>query len=299
MKKQELVDVLQQISELVSKVAGASEKAADPTTEGRQDIPNAFKPKAQGDAFAAAEPEVHMIGDEILCDTEKRGYATPNNRSPAELVLDASEGFIPLWAKGVTLRWSFDEISMSYFQNTATAKAGIRALMTEAIGMWGDAAPVGFNELNDAWDFEIVMRANDRCNASGCVLASAFFPDAGRHQLVIYPKMFTQSYAEQVETLVHEIGHIFGLRHFFAQIRESDWPSVVFGDHKPFSIMNYGEQSTLTDVDKSDLKKLYQQVWSGQLTEINGTAIRLFKPFHDSGSVVWPSPMAARMTDCE
>ena len=82
---------------------------------------------------------------------------------------------------------------------------------------------------------------------NGYVLASAFFPDAGRHELVIYPKMFSQSRREQVDTLIHEVGHIFGLRHFFANIRETAWPSQVFGTHKPFSIMNYGHQSELTD----------------------------------------------------
>ena len=44
--------------------------------------------------------------------------------------------------------------------------------------------------------------------------------------------------------------------------------------------MNYGADSELTDDDKGDLKKLYQSVWSGQLTEINGTPIKLVRPFH-------------------
>jgi len=123
---------------------------------------------------------------------------------------------------------------------------------------WGDAAPIKFVKNEDAWDFKIVMREADECNISGCVLASAFFPDAGRHELVLYPKMFTQDREEQVETLIHEIGHMFGLRHFFAQVRETAWPAEVFGKHRKFSIMNYGEASELTTHDKSDLKKLYQ-----------------------------------------
>lgn len=303
MKKSELVDVLQQISQLVSRVANASEASDAPQVYGNKasGIQNDFRPKLDGNAFAAApaDPAVHKIGNHVLCDTEGRGFATPQNRSPAELVLDASEGFIPLWAKGVVLRWRFNEASLGFFQNVNSAKAGIRNLLTNAIAMWGDAAPVGFNELNDAWDFEIVMRPSDNCNASGCVLASAFFPDAGRHQLVLYPQMFEQSEQEQRETLAHEIGHIFGLRHFFAQVSEQAWPSIIFGKHTKFSIMNYGADSVLTDDDRSDLKKLYQAVWSGQLTEINGTPIRLFKPFHDSGAVVWPSAIAAKNTvDC-
>ncbi len=108
----------------------------------------------------------------------------------------------------------------------------------------------------------------------------AFFPDAGRHELTVYPRMFQESEKERVETLEHEIGHVFGLRHFFAQISEQRWKSEIFGKHKPFSIMNYGTKSRLTATDKSDLKRLYHLVWSGTLSQINGTPIRLVRPFH-------------------
>jgi Metallo-peptidase family M12B Reprolysin-like len=128
------------------------------------------------------------------------------------------------------------------------------------------------------------MRKADDCDINGCVLASAFFPDAGRHKLVLYPQMFSQSRQEQMETLIHEIGHVFGLRHFFADVSETAWPSQVFGAHKPFSIMNYGSKSVLTLDDRADLKRLYQLAWKGQLTQINGTPIKLVKPFHTIGA---------------
>ena len=149
---------------------------------------------------------------------------------------------------------------------------------------WGDAAPIKLAERKDAWDFEIVVREHANCDVNGCVLASAFFPGGGQQQVKLYPTLFEQTRKEQVDTLVHEIGHVFGLRHFFAQVSERAWPSHIFGTHKPFSIMNYGEQSRLTANDKADLKKLYRQVWTGQLTQINGTPIRLMKPFHAVGT---------------
>lgn len=216
----------------------------------------------------------------VICDTDSRGHATPGGLSPLKIVLEASEGFIPLWAKNMTLRWRFQERSMRFFENPASAKAEIRNLLGEAILKWGDAVPVKFAEQNDAWDFEIVMRNADDCDNTGCVLASAFFPDAGRHELVLYPRMFTQDRDGQVETLIHEIGHVFGLRHFFANITETRWASQIFGTHNPFSIMNYGDRSVLTDEDKSDLKRLYRLAWSGELRSINGTPIRFVKPFH-------------------
>jgi hypothetical protein len=251
----------------------------------RSTAANPFERKPSGEAPREdTEPLVHIIRKGIRCDTEKRGHGTPNNQSPLEIVVDATEGFVPLWAKNTVLRWRFRESSLQSFKNPAAAKAAIEELLGAAILRWGDACPVKFaKQKTDAWDFEIVARATDDCDDNGCVLASAFFPDAGRHKLHIYPKMFTQSKEEQIETMIHEIGHVFGLRHFFAQITETKWASQIFGTHKKFSIMNYGGDSKLTAADKADLKKLYEKAWAGQISEINGTPIKFVKPFHTVG----------------
>lgn len=234
-----------------------------------------------------ADPHIYRpIGSShgVVCDTERRGQATPRGRSPLELVLHAPQGFIPLWDAESTLQWCFRRESLAAFADPAAAEAGIRTLFGEALLAWGDAAPVRFAEAEEGWDFEIVVRNGDNCTPNGCVLASAFFPDAGRHQLVLYPKMFTQPRPEQVETLCHEVGHIFGLRHFFANVTEKAWPVEIFGTHKAFSIMNYGHESTLTEDDKTDLKRLYAGAWSGALTHVNGTPIKLVRPFHTIGT---------------
>lgn len=231
----------------------------------------------------SAEPDYHKLGPDIVCKTDTRGFATPQNRSPNEIVLDATEGFIPLWEPNRVLRWQFNENSMKGFKSPNAAKRYIRQLMAEALNAWGDAAPIRFKEVSTGWDFEIEMSSADNCSINGCTLASAFFPDGGRHTLKLYPKVFEQSRKEQVDTMIHEIGHIFGLRHFFADVSEQAWPSEIFGEHREFSIMNYGKLSELTDQDRSDLKKLYHAVWSCQLKAINKTPIVLFRPYHDSG----------------
>lgn len=234
-------------------------------------------------ASRAAEParsELHKLKEGFVCETDKRGHATPQGRSPLELVLDASEGFVPLWAPDTTLRWRFDEDSMQVFADPAAAKAAIRELFGEAVLAWGDAAPVKFSEKSDVWDFEIRMRSSNSCIPSGCTLASAFFPDGGRHKLNLYPVLFEQSVKEVIDTFTHEIGHTFGLRHFFANISETQWASEIFGEHDAFSIMNYGDLSELTDQDKDDLKRLYELAWSGELTNVNGTPIQFMTPYH-------------------
>lgn len=226
---------------------------------------------------------VHVIKPGIRCDTEQRGHERPSGMSIEEIVVDASQGFIPLWERGTMLRWRFRESSFARFQDPSAAKSAVQRLFGNAVLAWGDAAPIKFSKQKDAWDFEIVMKASDDCDANGCVLASAFFPDSGQHQLLIYPKMFEQSESEQVETLVHEIGHIFGLRHFFAQISETKWASEIFGEHQKFTIMNYGPDSHLNASDKADLRRLYELAWSGKLEEINGTRIKFVRPFHTIG----------------
>ena len=94
--------------------------------------------------------------------------------------------------------------------------------------------------------------------------------------------MFEQSRKEQIDTMTHELGHVFGLRHFFAQERENAWPSEIYGEHDAFSIMNYGALSELTSNDREDLRTLYARAWSGDLLSINGTPIQLVRPFHYS-----------------
>ena len=94
-----------------------------------------------GDVFSIADPELHVYGNSQVCSTNSIGRPMPENRSPAEIVVDASEGFVPLWSKNVTLRWRFNEGSMRCFQNPEEAKGAIRELWGEALLAWGDAAP--------------------------------------------------------------------------------------------------------------------------------------------------------------
>lgn len=247
-----------------------------------------------------SEELFHVVSEGVVCATEGRGHARPGGRSPAELVLDATEGFIPLWHAGSILKWRFQERTFALAADPDESRRAVSGLMSEALVRWGSAAPIRFTHDADLWDFEVVLRNASDCSPAGCVLASAFFPDGGRHELTIYPTMFEQSRDEQIETLLHEFGHVFGLRHFFAVTHEQAWPAEVFGTHHPFTIMNYGPQSKLTDDDLSDLKELYRLAWSGHLTEINGTPIRLVRPYSALASAAVETtgallPVAARI----
>src|SRR3954466_2986139 len=79
------------------------------------------------------DPNVHVYRSEIVCKTEQIGKRTPSGKSPLEIEVDASEGFIPLWRRDVTLRWRFNETSIKAFENPAAAKSEIRKLLGEAV----------------------------------------------------------------------------------------------------------------------------------------------------------------------
>ena len=232
-------------------------------------------------SFLPAEEYRHVYNRHVICVTDSKGYAQPENVDLAKLRVDATDGFIPLWSKDVSLNWRFNKSFARFFKKPEAAKNGVRQLFGEAILAWKDACPIKFHEVKDGWDFEIAMHRED-CDDTGCVLASSFFPGAGQSTFYIYPTMFKQSHQEQKETIEHEMGHIFGLRHFFANISEKEWKSLLFGSNKPFSIMNYGAKSKLTATDLKDLRRLYQLIWSDQLTEINGTKIKKFVSYHMS-----------------
>lgn len=191
---------------------------------------------------------------------------------------------IPIWRPNVTLKWKFDS-SFNNYSNAENIKTYVRGILGEALAKWGDSSPVQFSETNGTVDFEISIQP-DQCNAYGCTLASAFFPNSEQNTLILHPKMFQQSKFEQIETMIHELGHVFGLRHFFAQERESAWPSEVFGHHVPLSIMNYGQSSTLTEQDKIDLKKFYQLAWSGELSHLKGMPIMMYMPYTAQGQLI-------------
>lgn len=258
------------------------------------ETPAIFERRVSKESLELVRPEIHKLGNGSVCKTESRGYAEPREKSILEIVVDASEGFVPLWAEGVTLKWRFNDQSVAMFVDPQAVMDYVEALFNEAVAAWGDAAPITFERVGSGHDFEIILEGYDDCSAYGCTLAMAFFPNAGRNELRIYPKMFTQVRKEQVETLIHEIGHIYGLRHFFAQVSEANWKSHIFGTHSKFSIMNYGADSFLTDADRDDLRELYRAVWSGELGDINGTEIRFQIPYHQSGLCALESLAAAK-----
>lgn len=199
----------------------------------------------------------HRCG--IRCATDP----PPKSGILPEVVVDLVKDKVPLWSRSTRLNWRFDEGSFERFGGAERMKRKVSQLMRDAMNAWGNVAPVKFNKSNDLPDFEVYMRQRRDCK-EGCVLASAFFPSSKLERVTLYPSMFEYDQDEQLSTMVHEIGHIFGLRHFFADTDayERKFPSLVFGKHSRYTIMNYGSESRLTRADREDLGRLYEAAWS-------------------------------------
>lgn len=221
------------------------------------------------------------------CRTEARfPLPVPSNASASgiqpELMLDVHRNKIPLWAPGTVLNWRFDERSLDRHEEPQAVRRKVRRLFRDAVAAWEGAAPVAFAETRKDWDFEIAVLRRRDCDDEGCTLASAFFPEPVRQRMLIYPSMFDYDREEQLATIAHELGHIFGLRHYFADTDEDELksPSLVFGKHSPFTIMNYGRASRLTDADRNDLKRLYEAAWSQDPQAVLGRPVRLVEAPH-------------------
>jgi len=200
--------------------------------------------------------------------------STPDSR----LIADATDGII-LWKQGCTLNYGFNASSFQLSSSPELTIAAVRTLFAHALAGWGDSAPVRFIEANNAYDFEFVLKPRASADELSSALAKSFFPSNRQEKFEIYPLLFEQSVAEQIETLQHELGHVFGLRHFFAREAEAGL-AVLFGTDTPFSIMNYGVESTLSQADLSDLIKLYSMAWDGRLRSINQIPIGFVLPYH-------------------
>jgi hypothetical protein len=219
------------------------------------------------------------------CITESRfpapPPAAPRTGIQPEIVVDLQRGKVPLWAQGTTLNWRFDPKAVARHGNPDAMKRKVRKLLREAIEAWGET-PVAFRESDEDWDFEIAVLKRKDCDDEGCTLASAFFPEPVRQRVLVYPSMFDYDHAEQVSTMVHELGHVFGLRHYFADTdsEEKKFPSLVYGKHSGFTVMNYGPRSHLTEADRKDLLRLYQAAWSAEPEQEIGKQVRLVQAPH-------------------
>jgi len=232
------------------------------------------------DYSAYLDESVHVLGACQVCSTERR--ARTREEIESSLIIAPTSGKLRFWAENQILHWRFSDASLMRYKKPELIKDAVRSLFFKAITAWGDSAPIRFKEEQDAYDFEIYLVSSDDIQGGSYTAARSFFPDKGQHRLRLYPAFFEKipDEKERVDTLIHELGHIFGLRHFMALENSPVYSGATYGMNNPLTIMNYGVLSELTPQDKSDLSSLYREVWSGRLTNVNRTPVELVRPSH-------------------
>ncbi|KAI0014715.1 hypothetical protein F4780DRAFT_767184 [Xylariomycetidae sp. FL0641] len=173
------------------------------------------------------------------------------------------------WAKGAAPCWC---VKRSSFPSIADAEYAA-ACLREAVRLWRRAAPniPTFNQTEDREiaTFQLTYGSTDDLG----LLAEAFFPNQSRRELEVFKEAFSSMNKPFLTNiLLHEVGHILGLRHEFAEII----PSVQMGTPDRLSVMNYhgqADQWVITAADASWTNELYSDI-----QEIRGSRIQFVHP---------------------
>ncbi|MGB3468439.1 MAG: hypothetical protein WBA74_24350 [Cyclobacteriaceae bacterium] len=137
------------------------------------------------------ETEMHdYLEADQICLTEEEEIE--NEGFKPQIVVGAGR-YVPLWAWGHELKWRFHRM-FDRHKNPEWLKNIVRSLLSDAMGRWGEAAPIALKESKDSYDFEITIH-KDKCRENGCTMASAFFPATRQQELKLYPMFFNPEYA--------------------------------------------------------------------------------------------------------
>ncbi|KAJ4862324.1 metallo-peptidase family m12B reprolysin-like domain-containing protein [Trichoderma breve] len=155
-------------------------------------------------------------------------------------------GQISRWRRGSELSYVICEESFPTQNSAMLAKAAMRT----ATSMWkGIGVRFRQVERHDEATFAVVYE-----DSSEGVYAVSFFPRASGGKLILFESSLSNTdYLANI--LVHEVGHILGLRHEFADEREPE-PSILIGRENTNSVMNYFKQLSKYQVTEEDLQEL-------------------------------------------
>jgi hypothetical protein len=181
-------------------------------------------------------------------------------------------GDIPRWKTGSVIQWG------AYTGGYPGGKSDAQY----AMGQLAIAASE-WNKYNLGVSFKQVYNLEECAftlafgGYSTALMARAFFPNSDDiSSVLVFGGCFTPDWKPHMwKVFMHELGHVLGLRHEFAQDKDAlgkvkEGGSVQWGDRDEYSVMNYrGEPPAVTQKDIDGAKSFY--AFTG--TQIGGMLI--------------------------
>lgn len=162
---------------------------------------------------------------------------------------------IPRWKSPTTLKWFVDAGTFpSADEATAAAEA-----FDQAAKEWNDVAfGITISQTTDkkAANFNLVYEVNP--TDAQRVYARAFFPHQIDEDVVVFKYGMDPANRFKLKNVfLHELGHVFGLRHEFAIDREGEG-ARQFMDSNKDSVMAYNKVPMIQETDKEGLREFYK-----------------------------------------
>lgn len=196
-----------------------------------------------------------------------------------ELFLGQNKGTIELWENGSIINWTARFDSFPTRRNAQEAAVATWRACEE----WNKVLDgrVTFRYVASGQDAAFQVRYGGNFDA----YAMAFFPSAYKNTLNsidIYSLSFQPSQkAEFIPTMLHELGHVLGLRHEHSQnllpgrpsIEDEDpaLESILWGIRNPRSVMAYYPLVSIQQSDIDGIRSAYDDLDDGKV--IQGTGL--------------------------
>ena len=220
------------------------------------------------DAEEAYPSDTEPVPGGYPCITQ-RGFQATFARPPVSESSDPRFHPIVVGLRKLVPRWDITDdphrkllyyVREDTFQGNTANVSKAEVALGQAVAEWnGVGFGVTFAPASDAASahFHVVYKPNVNKNGK------AFFPDVRGGLLELYDPGLAQTPAKLKNTLIHELGHILGLRHEHAikgipnRLSPEGNEPLLFGKANEFSIMSYDSDRSFQPSDKEGVKLFY------------------------------------------
>ncbi|KAK5995107.1 hypothetical protein PT974_03501 [Cladobotryum mycophilum] len=195
---------------------------------------------------------------EIRCQTQ-----TSSVKGDQSSLVVGWKGECPRWIPGSVITWAIGQDWQDDADDEANRLHSVEQFKNAA-ERWNSAnIHVTFKQVDSPDDATFVVVRGGRHPRSA---AEAFFPNSNKdNAVVIYDVCFIPLYRDKMwQILLHELGHVLGLRHEFALIDEEGDDATQFGVKNAYSVMSYPRPVNqkklpeLRDTDIEHTRKYYE-----------------------------------------